>query len=134
MTSPPDIVIPSVPIPPGTPFSEREAVVHRGLLRVNGYASAPADDRAATASRQPALRAAAFALLARAPVADDLARFAQGAADPDPAVRAFAAFGLERLEPGRGAPVLREIAARDAEFGDYGPLIAAALLARLGDG
>jgi HEAT repeat protein len=127
------IVIPSIPIPPGTPFSEREAVVYRGLLRANGYDAVPAEYRRATGSSEPTLRAAAFALLARDPAAHDLARFAQGAEDPDLAVRAFAAFGLERLDPGRGAPVLREVAARDAGFGDYGPLIAAALLARLGD-
>jgi HEAT repeat protein len=127
------IVIPSIPIPPGTPFSKRESEVYRGLLRANGYDAAPYGYRQATSSSEPALRAAAFALLAGEPGAEDLARLAQGAADPDPAVRAFAAFGLEQLHAGRGVPVLREVAARDAGFGDYGPLIAAALLARLGD-
>jgi len=126
-------MIPSVNIPPGTPFSGRESIANRALLVANGYQATPIGYRRATGSDEPVLRAAGFQLLAGDPVEDNLVVFEQGVADPDPTVRAFAAFGLEQLRPSRGAQLLRELAAPAPEFGQYAPLIAAALLARLGD-
>jgi len=129
----PGIVIPSVAIPPGTAYSEREVQAQRALLRANGHDDTASGYRGAARADQPALRAAAFALLARDASDDDRVLFAQGAGDSDLAVRAYAAYGLERVAAGQGVPVLRDVAAHAPGFGEYGPLIAAALLAQLGD-
>lgn len=131
MTSPTPIVIPSGSPPPGTPFSQRESAAHRLLLDANGYGGAGV--RQAIRADDATLRAAAYQLLADASAADDAAIFDQGLRDSDGAVRAWAALGLERLRPGAGRPVLRQLAAGKLEFGDYAPLIAADALARLGD-
>jgi hypothetical protein len=126
----PGIVIPSVPIPPGTPFSEREAVVHRGLLHANGYDTA-ATYRRATASQEPTLRAAAFELLSHDRW-QKTSRCSRRASRIQ--TQRFAVRGVRRRAapawPGR-ADVAR--GRRWLEFGDTSPLIAAVALARLGD-
>lgn len=60
-------------------------------------------------------------------------RFERGLADDDLAARAWAAFGLERVRPGAGRATLRALADGPIEFAEYGALLAAAALARLGD-
>jgi HEAT repeat protein len=127
------IVIPSGSPPPGTPFSQHEAAAHRTLLEANGQGGGPEGWRSATRSEHPALRAAAYQLLAEDAAAEDLALFEHGLGDPDGAARAWAAFGLERLRPGAGRATLLQLAGEALEFAQYGPLIAAAALARLGD-
>lgn len=127
------LLIPSTPIPTGTPFSERESLVHRALLIANGYQATAIGYRRAAVSDEATLRTAAFQLLAREPIEEHLVLFEHGVADRTASVRAFAAFGLDQLRPGRGLAILHELAARPLEFGDYAPLIAAALLACRGD-
>jgi hypothetical protein len=127
------IVLTSQPAPPGTPFVERELVTARSMLEANGYAAEPAAWRRAAGSDEPSLRAFAFQLLAEGAADGDAARFERALGDRDGAVRAWAAFGLERIRPGAGRPALHELAGAPIEFADYGPLIAAAALARLGD-
>lgn len=132
MTSPPPIVIPTGSPPAGTPFSQRESAGHRLLLEANGYGGATGVRQALRAD-DATLRAAAYQLVADASTPDDASIFEQGLRDPDGAVRAWAALGLDRLRPGAGRPVLRQLAADKLTFGDYAPLIAADALARLGD-
>jgi hypothetical protein len=129
----PSIVISSSSPPPGTPFSQREAHAHRQLLEANGYGAEPAAWRRATCDEHPSLRAAGYQLLADEAAAEDLALFERGLRDPDGATRAWAALGAERVHPGAGRPVLLELAGGVPQFAEYGPLIAAAALARLGD-
>jgi hypothetical protein len=127
------LVIPSGSPPPGTPYSQRESDANRRLLEANGLGGGPEAWRRAVRSVHPPLRAAAYQLLAEAAAGEDLALFEQGLADPDGATRAWAALGLERLRPGAGLEVLRQLAGEPPDFAEYGPLIAADALARLGD-
>jgi len=127
------MIIPSAHIPANLAFSQRESAVHWSLLESNGYLKDRAELRRATGSDQAVLRAAAFQLLAEDAQPEDLALFQQGSADPDSTADAWAAFGLERLHPTRGQETLKELAMRGPEFGQYASLIAASLLARLGD-
>lgn len=131
--TPASIVISSKPTPPGTRFSERDVVTARSMLEANGFTADPAGWRRATECDEPSLRALGFQLLAEHADDVDPAVFERGVADRDGAVRAWAAFGLERLRPGAGRPVLAQLAARPIEFAEYGPLVAATALARLGD-
>lgn len=133
MSPSPSIVIPSGSPPTGTPFSQREATAHRQLLEVNGHGGGPEVWRRAAQSDHPSLRAAAYQLLAENAATEDLALFERGLVDPDGATRAWAAFGLERLRAGVGRSVLLELTRRAPDFAEYGPLIAADVLARLGD-
>jgi hypothetical protein len=127
------IVISSGSPPPGTPFSQREADANRRLLEANGHGGGADAWRRAVGSEHAPLRAAAYQLLAEDPAAEDLALFEHGLGDPDGAARAWAALGLEQLRPGAGRAALLQLAGEAPEFAEYGPLIAAAALARLGD-
>lgn len=127
------VVIASGSPPAGTPYAAREAALSQHLLEHNGFAVSRMGTLRATESAHPALRVAAFHLLAETPLDEDQDLFRHGLQDREGAVRAWAAFGLERLSPGAGAPALRALAAEPLQFAEYGPLIAAAALARLGD-
>ncbi len=127
------IVISSEGTPPGTRFVEREVLSARSMLEANGYADDPAAWRRATESDEPSLRALAFQLLAENAGGGDTAVFERGVRDRDGAVRAWAAFGLEQVQTGGGRPFLEELAVAPIEFAEYGPILAAAALARLGD-
>jgi HEAT repeat protein len=119
--------------PPGTPYDAREAAASRVLLESNGYAGTRQGARRAAESEHAVLRTAAFHLLAEDAQPEELELLRLGAADGEGSVRAWAAFGLEKLQPGAGIEVLRELAGRQPQFAEYAPLIAAAALARLGD-
>ncbi len=127
------VVIASGSPPAGTPYAAREAALSQHLLEHNGFAVSRMGTLRATESAHPALRVAAFHLLAETPLDEDRELFRHALSDREGAVRAWAAFGLERLSPGAGAPTLRALAAEPLQFAEYGPLIAAAALARLGD-
>lgn len=127
------VVISSGSPPPGSAYATRETALSQHLLEHNGFAVSRMGTLRATESAHPALRVAAFHLLAEAPQAEDHELFLHGLHDREGAVRAWAAFGLERLSPGTGVPALRALAAESLQFAEYGPLVAAAALARLGD-
>lgn len=127
------LVISSGGPPPGTPYAAREAAASRVLLEANGYAGTRQGVLRAAESQHAVLREAAFHLLAEDAQPEELELLKHGAADGQGSVRAWAAFGLEKLQPGAGIAVLRELASRQPQFAEYAPLIAAAALARLGD-
>lgn len=127
------VVIASGSPPAGTSYAAREAALSQHLLEHNGFAASRMGTLRATESAHPALRVAAYHLLAEAPQPEDHELLLHGLRDREGAVRAWAAFGLERLAPGTGAPALHALAAEPLQFAEYGPLIAAAALARLGD-
>lgn len=127
------IVISSGSPPPGIPYDAREAAASRAFLESNGYAATRQGFERASESAHAVLRAAAFHLLAEDPREEEIEFLERGAADAEGEVRAWAAFGLEKLRPGAGVETLRALARQRPAFAEYGPLVAAAALARLGD-
>lgn len=119
--------------PSGVAYSRWEALEHQAMLTANGFSTSRESWRAAATTSVAPIRAAACALLAEAPVKEDLAALAAGAKHSSPMVRAWAALGLARLG-GRGSvQVLRTMAAAPASASERAPLIAAVGLTRLGD-
>ena len=115
------------------PFPEQEPAAHLALLRANGYG--PDEHAEALRSALDAVRAAAAHLLARrddAPGDRDL--LLRALLDADEEVQAWAAWGLARRGDAKlGRARLIELTRRAPSWGDHAPLIAADLLARLGD-
>lgn len=119
--------------PSGVAYSRWEALEYQAMLTANGFSTSRESWRAAATTSVAPIRAAACALLAEAPVKDDLAALAAGAKHSSPMVRAWAVLGLARLG-GRGSvQVLRTLAAAPASASERAPLVAAAALTRLGD-
>jgi hypothetical protein len=127
------IVISSGAPPPGTPYDLRDAAASQALLHTNGYADSRQGIVRATESEHAVLRTAAYHLLAEAAQGDDRELLSRGLEDAEGAVRAWAAFGLEKLHAGAGIEALRALAKQAPQFAEYGPLVAAVALARLGD-
>lgn len=115
------------------PFPEQEPAAHLALLRANGYG--PDEHAEALRSAHAVVRAAAAHLLARrddAPGDRDL--LLRALLDADEETQAWAAWGLARRgDAALGRARLVELVQRAPSWGDHAPLIAADLLARLGD-
>ena len=121
-----------VAIPADLPYTRWRELVDASFLRDNDYAEGREGWRAAAGASIGVFRVAAYHLLARAPDAADAELLRRGLDDEDGAARAWAAGGLTALgEDHRAA--LRAEAARPLEFATYGPVVAAGLLAELGD-
>jgi HEAT repeat protein len=120
-------------MPPGTPFSRWDHYDHLDLLRANGFGSDRAAWCRAALDDEPAVRGAALALLAEAPVEADRGCLERALTDRDPSARAWAALATARLGRAQSQADLRQLAAQPLAFGDSSPLIAAVALARLGD-
>lgn len=132
MISSSPIVISSGSPPPGTSYAERAIFADRSLLNANHFSDRVGLVRAAE-SEHAALRGAAYHLLAEEATPQDEALLQRGLSDREGVVRAWAAFGLERLQRGAGISALHELARQAPAFAEYGPLVAASALARLGD-
>lgn len=119
--------------PKGVAYSRWEAMEYQSMLTANGFSTSRESWRAAATTSVAPIRAAACALLAEAPIKEDLAALAAGAKHPSALVRAWSMLGLARLG-GRGSlQVLRTMAAAPASATERAPLVAAAGLTRLGD-
>jgi HEAT repeat protein len=127
------IVISSAAPPVGTPYDLREVAASKAFLQSNGYADSRQGMVRATEAEHAALRTAAYHLLAEDAQSADRELLSKGLEDSESAVRAWAAFGLEKLHPGDGIDALREFASHQPQFAEYGPLVAAVALARLKD-
>lgn len=115
------------------PFPEQEPAAHLALLRANGYS--PHEHAEALRSALDVVRAAAAHLLARREAAPgDRDLLLRALLDADEEVQAWAAWGLARRGDTKlGHTRLVELTRRAPSWGDHAPLIAADLLARLGD-
>ncbi len=119
--------------PVGTPYSQREHYEHVALLARNGVPQDRAALRRAAAAGDAALRAAACAVLAEAPVVADRLALEAAFSDAPALAKAWAALGLARLGDPKAVSSLAALAAAPATDTDHSPLVAAAALARLGD-
>jgi HEAT repeat protein len=120
--------------PPGTPYPQWEHHEHLGLLKSNGFSEERGTWANATRHGEPAIRAAACALLAEAPRAEDRAVLETAARDRSPRVRAWALLALARLGDTARSGELRALVGSGGDPGEGAALVAAAALARLGDG
>lgn len=120
-------------VPPSTPYSQWEHHEHLGFLKSNGVAATREAWRAAAGAPDASIRAAACALLSEAPGPEDAAALRGASSDRDGAVRAWAALGLIRLGDRARLDELRGLAAGELTPMEPATLIAAGLLARLGE-
>lgn len=119
--------------PVGTPYSRREHFEQLGLLQSNGFSAARESWRTVAVTSSPLLRAAACALLAEAPSAEDRPALLTASKDPSALVRVWAALALARLGEKESVQALRAIATEPVDATEPAPLAAAAALARVGD-
>lgn len=129
--APPIVITSGHEPPPGTPFSRYEHYDHLGLLQANGFTDQRSTWWVAAGHGEAAIRAAACALLAEAPRAEERGTLEAAARDPSALVRAWALLGLVRLGDTSRIAELRALASAAR---DPAALAAAGLLARLGDG
>jgi HEAT repeat protein len=132
--APADPVISSNPeLPVGTPYSRWEHFEHLHLLQSNGFAEARSSWRAAASNAAPSIRAAACALLAEAPIAEDRPALLAAAKDPDSLVQVWSILALIELGDRDRTQALHTLANAPVTETDRAPLIAAVALLRLGD-